>query len=211
MIVAKHNPIDHAQREKERALALAALVQAACLVERLAQSGKVDETYFKQTFDALLDKNYIAERSFYHGATKLKSLLRGHEISHAKNILSHASTLIAIEKQLHKDAPMLSTIADGMSRIHKQAQYFGSPYHTNIIAAVSHLYGETISTRNPRVIVRGKPEFLKQAHNTDRIRCLLFSGIRAASAWRTNGGNTFRLVFGRKKIIQHLKSNQHGL
>lgn len=210
MILTKHNPIDHNQREQHRALALAALVQSTCLVERLAQTGKLDDTYFSQSFDALLDTNFIAERSFYHGATKLKSLLRGHDISHAKNILSHASTLIVIEKKLAKDAAMLATIANGMGRIHKQAHYFGSPYHGNIIAAVSHLYGETISTLNPRVIVRGKPDFLKQSQHTDRIRCLLFSGVRAAWVWRTNGGNTLRLMFGRKKIIQHLKNNQHG-
>lgn len=207
MIRAKHNPTDHEQREKERAIALAAMVQSACLVERLAQRGQLDTHSFEQSMDALLDQNYINERTFFLGSSKLKNLLSGHDITHARNIISHTGTLMRIEKKLSQDKLMLQQLADGMSRIHQQAQYFGSPYHDNIISAVAHVYNETISTLTPRVIIRGKTEFLKQPQHTQRIRCLLLSGVRAAWVWRILGGNSIRLIFNRRQIIKHLNHN----
>jgi len=201
---ANPTPITRLQREKQRALALAAITQATCLVEAIAQEGKCDRQVFEESMDALLDPDYIANRSFSLGSSRAMRLLHGNEIKFAKHILSHSATLISIEKKLAKQPEKLLHVGQGMERIHKQIQYFGSPYHDNIIAAIANLYGENISHINPRVIVRGKPEFLKQAHNTEQVRCLLFSGIRAAWVWRNNGGNALRLIFGRKSILEHL-------
>ena len=201
---AKHKPITSEQREKQRSLAFAALTQVAYLVESIAQEGKCESTHFKTSIQALLDDNYLADREFSLGRIKAKQLLQGLEIKHVKHMIAHTSTLIAIEKKLVSKPKVLATIAQGMSRIHKQNQYFGDPCHENIISALAHLYGETISTINPRVIVRGKPEHLKQKHHTEQVRCLLFSGVRAAWVWRTNGGHSMRLFFGRKDIIKQL-------
>lgn len=203
---AKHKPNSQAQREKQRALALAALTQVTYLVESIAQEGKYERQHFELCVDALLDPDYINQRPFSLGNTKARRLFQGHEIKHAKYILSHTATLISLEKRLSKKPEMLSQIATGMERVHKQSNYFGHPYHDSVISSIAHLYGETISTMNPRVIVRGKPVFLRQSQNTDRVRCLLFSGIRAAWVWRTNGGNPFHLLFNRKKLSKQLEN-----
>ncbi|MDQ6990008.1 MAG: DUF489 family protein [Mariprofundaceae bacterium] len=195
--------------EQQRALALAALTQVAYLVESIAQEGRCERSSFEQSMDAFLDSDYLQQRDFTTGSSKTRQLLQGSEIKHAKHILSHCATLINIEKKLNKQADMLQYIAQEMQNIHKKVHYFASPYHDNVYAAIAHLYGETISQLKPRVIVRGKPEHLKQKHHTEQIRCLLFSGIRAAWVWRTHGGNTLRLIFERKKIIQQLKLQQH--
>ncbi len=204
---AHHRPITREQREKQRALALAALTQITYLVESIAQTGTCDTARYEECIDALLADDYIADRSFSLGRAKVQRLLQGQEIAHAKHVLAHTATLISIEKKLSTQPGTLADIAAGMSRIHKQIQYFNSPYHHNVYAGLAHLYGETISTINPRVIIRGKPEHLKQAHNTEKVRCLLFSGIRAAWVWRTHGGSTMHLLFGRKKLIKQLESN----
>jgi len=206
MILAQHKPISSEQREKQRSLALAALTQVAYLVESIAQEGKCDPEQFKVTMDALLDKNYLENRTFSVGSVKAKQLLQGTEIPYAKQILGHTSALLSIEKKLSKQQATLKNISLGMDRIQKQALFFGDPCHENIISSIAHLYGETISTIKPRIIVRGKPEYLKHKHHTEKVRCLLFSGIRAACVWRTHGGNPMRLIFGRKKIINHLKN-----
>ncbi len=206
MNLAQHKPITSGQREKQRALALAALTQVTHLVESIAQSGKCDSLYFEQCMDALLDDNYINNRDFSLGKGKAIRLLQGNEITYAKQILAHTASLISIEKKLSKQPEILAHIGQDMTRIHKQIQYFNSPYHPNVTSAIAHLYGETISNINPRIIVRGKAEYLKQVQNTERVRCLLFSGIRAAWVWRSNGGNTLRLLFGRKGLIKQLKT-----
>ncbi len=197
--------------EQQRALALAALTQVAYLVESIAQEGRCERIAFEQSMDAFFDTNYIQQRDFSIGNQQTQQLLQGNDIKYAKHILTYSATLIAIEKKLAKQTDMLNHIAQGMQRINKQAQYFDRAYHDNVLAAIAHLYGETISQLKPRVMVRGKPEHLKQQRNTEQVRCLLFSGIRAAWVWRTNGGHTLRLLFGRKNIINQLKHNTtHG-
>lgn len=202
---AQHNLNPKQQREKQRTLALAALTQACALIETIAQEGKCDHAQFACCMDAFFDETYIGERAFFTGAVKAKRLLQGHEVPYAKHILTHSATLLTLEKKLSKQAHKLHQISEGVQRIEKQIQYFNDPYHGNILSATAHLYGETISEMKPRLIVRGKPEHLQQVHNTEKIRCLLFSGIRAAWVWRTHGGNTLRLVFGRRVLVKRLE------
>ena len=209
MIHAQHKPISSEQREKQRSIAIAALTQVAYLIESIAQEGKCDSVQFKVSLDALLDRHYTENRAFSVGSIKAKQLLQGTEIIYAKKILAHTASLISIEKKLSKQPDTLKHIAIGMERIQKQSHFFGDPCHENIISGIAHLYGETISTIQPRIIIRGKPEYLKQKHHTEQVRCLLFSGIRAAYVWRTHGGNPMRLIFGRKKLIAHLENPGH--
>ena len=115
-------------------------------------------------------------------------------------MLTYAANLIGLEKQLSRRQEMLSTLADGIERARKQADYFGSPIHDNVIASIAATYGETISRLKPRVIVRGRPEYLRRSGNTDRIRALLLAGIRGAFHWRISGGSHWRLLLGRKGL-----------
>ena len=206
MKAAPYHSNDKAQREKQRALALAALTQTSYLITSITQTGQCDPVYFKHCIDALLDDDYTKNGHFSLGNTQTKRLLQGQDIKHAKQIVSYTAGMLAVEKKLAKQSNILHSISDGMLKIDKQIQFFNDPCHENIIAAIAHLYGETISTIKPRIIIRGKPEYLKQARNTEQIRCLLFSGIRAAWIWRINGGHPFRFFLGRKKLIRTLQN-----
>jgi len=206
MKLANHKLNSREQREKLRARALCALTQTSTLVEIIAQQGKCNRQDFEYCLDALLDDDFIGQRYFPLGAAKAKRLLHGHDINHAQQILTLTPSLIHVEKKLSKQPQILANIAQGMTRIHQQAEYFNNPYHPNVIAAIAHLYGETISTIEPRIIVKGKSDVLRQSENTEQIRCLLFAGIRAACVWRQQGGNTLHLLFGRKKLIRHIES-----
>lgn len=206
MKAAPYHSNNKAQREKQRALALAALAQTSYLITSITQTGKCDPVYFKHCIDALLDDNYTQHSHFSLGNTQAKRLLQGQDIKHSKQIVSYAAGMLALEKKLAKQNSTLQSIGNGMQRIHKQVQFFNDPCHESIIAAIAHLYGETVSTIEPRIIIRGKPEYLKQGRNTEKIRCLLFSGIRAAWIWRINGGHPFRFFVGRKKLIRTLQT-----
>jgi len=92
-----------------------------------------------------------------------------------------------------------------MQRITQQRQYFGDAMHTNIIAAIADLYGETLSTMKPRIIVRGKSEHLSQSCNTERVRTLLMAGLRAAHLWHQHGGGHMSLLLRRKALLRELK------
>jgi len=62
---------------------------------------------------------------------------------------------------------------------------------------------------SPRIIVHGKPELLSQSNHTNRVRALLFSGIRAAHLWRTHGGSHFHLLLRRRSLSREARQLLH--
>jgi len=200
------------QQEHARIIALAALMQASKLVDDIARQGQCNDhdfqTMIHSTFanPALSPEEQFSGRN--HLATGLRitqQLLSGEHIQQAQTSMNYTAGMIAVEKRLKKQHNMLQNIAEGMQRIQHQADYFSSFHHPTIIAAIAALYGETISTIKPRIIIHGKPDILRQSQNTQKIRALLFSGIHAAHLWQHYKGGHFRLLFGRKKLLQGIE------
>jgi high frequency lysogenization protein len=71
---------------------------------------------------------------------------------------------------------------------------------------ISLLYTDTISTLSPRIVVNGKPQYLKTERTVDWVRTLLLAGLRSAVLWRQLGGGRFDLMFGRKKIMREAEA-----
>jgi len=198
---------DHAHN---RIIALAALMQTSKLVDDIARKGICDGEDFHALLNSLFTNTEKAEAlfgGFSHlqaGLLLSKHLLSGKNVEQAKSIMAYTASIIAVEKKLNKNTDMLQSIAAGMQRVQKQAVYFGSPDHESVIGGIADLYGHTISTLKPRIIIRGKPEILRQHSNTNKVRALLLSGIRAAHLWRQHKGGHFRLLFGRKKLLHDI-------
>jgi len=197
---------DHAHT---RIIALAALMQTSKLVDDIARKGICDS----DDFHALLNSLFSSTKpeALFGGGSHLqaglilsKHLLSGENVDQAKTIMAYTASIIAVEKKLNKNSEMLQSIAAGMQRIQKQANYFGSPSHESVVGGIADLYGHTVSTLKPRIIIRGKPEILRQHSNTNKVRALLFAGIRAAHLWRQHKGGHFRLLFGRKKLLHDI-------
>jgi len=205
----------HLTAINQRAAALAALIQAIYLVNNIARKGVADTEDCGVLMESIFtdSANYASQSvvDLYGGAARLDTglricsqLLRGEQIPDAKAMMIYSAGLIALERRLRKNAPMRQHIATGMQRITQQRQYFGDAMHSNVIAALADLYGETISTMKPRIIVRGKPEYLSQTNNTQRVRALLMSGLRAAHLWQHHGGGHLNLFLRRKALLQAL-------
>lgn len=199
---------------EQRALALAAIVQSARLVDQIAQKGLYDVDDFQATIASLFthdspDHNQHKPLGMFESIDNLKTGLRithqilgGHQLDRAKPILTYTSALMVLEKKLRNEPDVLQKLGEHMERIHRQIDYFGHPTHENIIASIAHAYGETVSTLKPRIIVKGKTEHLSQSHQTQRVRALLLAGIRAAHAWHQAGGRNIHLLFRRKHLAQ---------
>jgi high frequency lysogenization protein len=71
---------------------------------------------------------------------------------------------------------------------------------------ISTLYTDTISHLSPRIVVNGKPQYLKNERTVDWVRTLLLAGLRSAMLWHQMGGGRFELMFGRRKIMQEAES-----
>jgi len=205
----------HISALSQRAAALAALTQAVYLVDGIARKGIVDAEDCKVLLDSLFaethgEKHAISE--IYGGPAALNTglriciqLLHGSNLPHAKALMIYSGGLMTLERRLAKDASTRQKLADGMQRITSQHQYFGDAMHSNVIAAIADLYGGTISKMKPRIIVRGKSEYLSQSANTQRVRALLMSGLRAAHLWHKHGGGHISLLLRRKAILRELE------
>jgi len=199
-----------------RVLALAAMVQTAHLVQGIARKGLADSGELECAINSVLvkpgsDGNQAEE--IYQGTHKLRTglillqrLLGGEElgadIKQAKEVMAYCAAMMSLERKLSRDKEMLGKLGEGIARIQKQRDYFGAVMHDNVIAAIAGLYGETISQMTPRIIVHGKPVYLGQSNNTNKVRALLLSGIRGAHQWRTHGGSHFQLLLRRRALAR---------
>lgn len=208
-----HIHANQATAQANRAVALAAVVLAASLVENIARNGKCDTEDFETMIGSLFTEGGDHVSGVYGGLHPIRAglhlsgkLLTGTRIEVAKPLLTYSAGLMALEKKLSKDKNMLAAIGEGMQRIKKQSDYFDSMTHPSVIGGIANLYGNTLSTLKPSIIVRGKPEYLKQGDNRNKVRALLFSGVRAAHYWRKHGGGHLRLLVGRKGLHQQTKA-----
>jgi len=214
---ASAHPSSHLTPLNQRATALAALTQAIYLVDCIARKGMADAEDFR-----ILTESIFADSSadhsvadLYGGIAHLNSglrlsinILRGDPVPQAKALMAYSASLLSLERRLSRNGEVRQKLANGMIRVGKQHQYFGDAAHANVIAAIADLYGETISTIKPRIIVRGKSEYLSQNANTQRVRTLLMAGLRAAHVWHKNGGNHLILLIRRKALLHELEQLQ---
>jgi len=216
--MASQHASHHYTPLRNRMLALAAMVQAARLVQSIARKGIGDEVELTCAIDSILavpgkehlhaGHLYPEPRQLRTGLILLQRLLSGEvvgaDMKETRELMTYCSDLVSLERKLAHDKKMLARLGEGVARIRKQRDYFGS-MHDNVIAAVAGLYGETISTLTPRIIVHGKPEHLSQGSNTNKVRALLFAGIRAAHLWRVHGGNRLYLLLRRRKLGREVR------
>jgi len=206
----------HTSALTQRTIALAALTQAIYLVNHIARKGTADTEDCRVMMESIFtDHTSLPQHSvadLYGGIGRLdtglricSNLLSGENTPEAKDLMIYSAGLIAIERRLAKNNAMQQKLAEGMARITQQRQYFGDATHTNVIAAIANLYGDTISTIKPRIIVRGKTEHLSQSHHTQCVRALLMSGLRAAHLWQQHGGGHLSILLRRKALLHELE------
>jgi len=216
MSVSAH-PSSHLTALNQRATALAALTQAVYLVDCIARKGLADAEDFRVMTESIFagagENESVAD--LYGDITHLNTglrlsikILRGDSLPQAKTLMAYSAGLLSLERRLSKNKDIRRKLADGMIRVGKQRQYFGDAVHVNVIAAIADLYGETLSTIKPRIIVRGKSEYLSQNVNTQRVRTQLMAGLRAAHIWHKHGGGHLSLLIRRKALLQELEQLQ---
>ena len=198
-------------REQERLIALAAVFEAAALVERLAKTGQVQEGPPACLLGSLLVRNPKDTLEVYggdhlnlrDGLRALAGALERNPQSLPRESLRYALALLSLQRQLDKRGDMLQVIGNRLQQIDSQVQMFGVT-HDNVIAACAALYQDTISTFRQRIQVHGEMQHLQNSRNAEKIRALLLAGIRSAMLWRQLGGHRWQLLFSRRKLLDQL-------
>lgn len=199
---------DSSTRQRDRVVALAALLQAVSLVQQIAETGQVDQLEFEVLLKSLAVTDAASTEAIYGDLTHLKMgfLQLNKQLSKSKDktdiiLLRYVICLLHLERKLAKRPTMLDLIGREIDQIPQQIEYFGCINSPQVIARLSDVYHRTISKLSPQILVHGEPTFLQQPDNVNRIRALLLAAIRAAILWQQKGGRRWQFLFQSDKML----------
>lgn len=197
--------------KREQTIALAGVFQAAALVEQIANKGMANSAIIESSLESLFRLDADSVESVFGNIAGVGSGLRvlNEQIGALKNdrnleVAKYAISMIALEKKLSSNPEILDQVSSGLNDIQKSMEFF-SLMHENIFAKLGGLYKDTISTLQPKIVVQGNRAYLSNESNANKVRALLFSGIRAAVLWRQCGGSRWHILLGRKKYLNECR------
>ncbi len=195
-------------RERDRVIALSALLQSVTLVQQIAETGQVDQAKFETLLKSLIATDAPTTEAVYGDLAQLKMGIEqlNNQLSKNKDkkdvqLLRYVIGLLHLERKLAKRPAMMDLIGREIDQIPQQIEYFGDINNPQVIARFADVYHRTISELSPRIQVHGDPSFLQHADNVNRVRTLLLAGIRAAMLWHQKGGRRWHFVFQSNKIL----------
>lgn len=201
---------------KDRALALAGVLQATELVRQAAWHGTWSGYAATASLDSLfrleadtVDSVYGDRKRMRLGLETLIAVLQGGQGSN--DALRYAVALLQIERHFQRNKSLQTKVGSGLEEIREAARDVSEEtvedYKADRVAA---LYTETISHLSPRIVVNGKPQYLKVERVVNWVRSLLLAGLRSAVLWDQLGGGRMELVFGRRKLLAQAQELLHN-
>ncbi|RDH83986.1 MAG: lysogenization regulator HflD [endosymbiont of Galathealinum brachiosum] len=198
--------------QQDRTLALAGIYQSVILVKEVANTGNVADAQLTSILETLFrfDANNVMDvygdtSTIKKGLTALHDQLSGNQNKDDIDITRYVIQLLHLEKTLKKSPSMMDKLASELENTRSKMDYFHVS-HENIIASLADIYQQHISPIGPKIMVQGEHTYLSQSRNANKIRALLFAGIRSAVLWRQCGGSRWQLLLSRKKYIDSAKA-----
>jgi len=202
---------------KERTLALAGVVQATELVRQAAWHGTWSgfaataslQSLFRLESDSV-ESVYGAKSNLRLGLETLIAALHGED--RYTEVLRYTIGLFQLERRFVKARAMQDTVGERLQQIAGASDDNLEDHEREDRQAheIAQLYTDTISHLSPRIVVHGKPQYLKSDRTVDWIRTLLLAGLRSAVLWDQLGGGRLELMFGRRKILGEAQAMLQG-
>lgn len=201
-------------REQQQTLALAGVAQAAFLVHQLARHGVIAQDKLNTAVNSLFvthpkqtEEVFGSIGNLNLGLQVLQELQSSSATSSSPaDVLRYLLGLLYLEHRLAGKTALLDAISQRLAAIRQQHPDTEPGANMTLIRELSRLYQATLSTLPYRIQVRGDLNFLKNEHVSDKIRTLLFAGVRAAVLWRQVGGKRWHLLLRRKRITRDLEA-----
>ncbi len=191
----------------ERTMALSGLFQSAHQVNQIATIGNWDNEIAETSINSLFTPDAKDIETVYGGISgvrrglKLVKKVIGERLERADMMTTrYVILLMNLEGKLRKRADILERISTGLKVINDEFSN-NMPLDPAKISRISELYEATISTLSSRIQVQGNRLYLAQPDNIDRVRAMLFSGIRSTVLWRQCGGTRLGIFLGRRKLL----------
>ena len=207
--------------EQDRLIALSGIYQCALCVRSIASKGSVDTDTMEPCIYSLFqtDADSVAEifgepGALIPGVRELAGQLSGKQGKQPRDLelTRHVIALLKLERVLAGRKIMVGSIAEGIEGARAKLDHFPM-LHPNLLAHLADIYSRTVSQLQPRIMVRGEPNYLQNPDNKNRIRALLLAGVRGAWLWSQVGGNRWKILFGRKRLLEtaneYLRQTQH--
>lgn len=196
---------------QERLVALAGLYQAVTSVVRIARAGTADEEAMQPSVHSLFQVDADSAEAVFGppgavtpGVQQLVAQLTG-QPGRNLEITRYVVMLMRLERNLSRRSDLLARIGQGIQSAEIKLTHFELTHveliHPNLFAHFAALYSETLSRLEPRIIVRGDSNHLRDSDNQNRIRTLLLAGVRAARLWRQVGGSRWQIIFRNRQLL----------
>ncbi|MGB1239737.1 MAG: high frequency lysogenization protein HflD [Pseudomonadales bacterium] len=211
--------------QDEQAIAVAAMFQAATLVNQIATKGMISQSSFETSINSLFELTPESTEAVFGGADflpqnlslglkALSDVVEKRRDKDSNIVTNYVLAMIMLQQKLARDDAMLSTVGNRIGQLKDKAEkYFSDAEleeslthltHSNIIAGLDGIYQDTISTFSFRIKVQGDPRHLQNKENAAKVRALLLAGIRAAMLWRQVGGRRWHLLLFKTRLKQSL-------
>jgi len=196
-------------------IALAGIIQAAELVELLANSGTAPIENFETSLASILKTNPGTIEEIYDGQVNFipglslgfKAL--GDMLEHKKqptnNRLRYAIGLINLQGKLQSNDDLMDVLGSRIAQMEAKLEHFDLT-HERTLASLASIYEDTLSTFRFRIQVTGNVMHLQNPLVVNKIRSVLLAGIRSSMLWRQAGGKRWHFVVYRKKLLETLKT-----
>ena len=197
-------------------IALCAVAQCAALVHELAIGKEIRQSQLASAINPLLILNpesveqvYPNLESLTLGFSTLQSILGSNRVKQNSQIRRYITEILILRKSLSKNMIMQSVVRAGLSNLEPIRPSLIDCMQTNqqeineqnyTFEEISSLYRKTLSTLKHRIKVAGKVQFLKNEIVSNKIRGLLFAGVRSAVLWHQLDGRYWRLFIYNKRI-----------
>lgn len=192
---------------RDLAVALAGIFQAVKLVQQTANGQTRDEAAVDACLTGVFNTAPESVESVFGPLVGLQSGLETARIQigdtrHRRDmdLTRYAVTVMYLERKLNKRTGVLMAIRQGVDKAREQAMFFERT-HPAVIASLAECYRQTVSTLQPRIIVKGEQSILADPVNQQLIRALLLAAVRAAVLWRQCGGGRLTLILKRKVLL----------
>ena len=193
---------------RDRCIALAGLFQAVRLVQQTASGERRDAGATVACLGSIFNTDPATALEVYGdldalrpGLETLLGQMGSDSTQRDMQLTGYAIALLHLERKLNRQADMQRELGDSIANIAAQSAH-PDPSDPTVIAALGELYSRTISTLQPRIMVKGEQSILSGTESRNMIRALLLGGIRAAVLWRQCGGNRVQLLFRRKALLR---------
>lgn len=193
---------------QDRVLALAGVVQAAALVNDAATGTQPDNTSLHATLESILKTEvrnvpevYGGLRGVDFGLKKLMELLGPDRTPYDLAILRYSLNLMQLQSKVMRSGTLRRILEDSIARGREQVRHFGLT-HGNVLANLADTYSRTAGSFEPRILVTGDAQKLRNPFTINLVRSLLLGGLRSAVLWRQCGGSRWMLLFMRASMLK---------